>query len=288
MKQASIIMLKSILLLFGCKNTPRAVVESEQFGPFTIRLITDEVQTLNMNKGTFDQVKRLHYELDYQGQPFAPGDSSENAAAAMPVWRVFTLKDAPKPSLLAFGESLFLVTGAAERGKAESTVLDAPGARFTSLQWLDSAEAGGIPGEPVYVYRNESKHLLRELTGGRYLLLNGSVVLDVQTFKAYAFRTDQYQFGDYFLLEGPAVGFSAEAGQLALLGAKNNAADDSLLDYALVCFDFQTKKSYAVPLESKTAQPENDDSITAEWLRGQGEWGRLKNGTWRLQLRAAR
>jgi len=280
MKIYHLLMLQFILSLFGCKKAPTITTTSNTEGPFTIETITETGKTYNINYGKVDYTT-ISYAVKYKGEPLQLGDNLETNTGLPGIWRVFSLKEAPSPTLLLGSQSLYLVT--LENDKAAVKPLYEQGSDFASIQWLDSE--AGQPGEHREIFSSDEFDTQTELSGGRYMAISHAVVLDTKTNETFSYNTNNEPVEGYTINGWKVIGFSPDSTQLIHRGYQNDSVNYEINHLALLSYNFRTGERYAVPFDQYKLKLKNDDKITPEWIADYFEWRKMEDGTYKLTAR---
>ena len=270
-------MFQFILALFGCKKTPAVSTTSTMHGPFTIETITRTGKTWNANYGRANYTN-VSYAVKYKGEPLQLSNKLETNTGLPGIWRVFTLKDAPVPTLILGSQSLYLVT--IENDQPVIRPLFEQGSDFAAIQWLDSEE--GQPGIYREVFSSDEHDTEVELSGGRYMAISHAVVLDTKTFELFPFNTDNESIDDYYPDQRRAIAFSPDSTQVVYGAARQNAEDYSL---GLMCYEFRTGKKYLVTYDQVKLNVYDGFKLYPDWLQDYFEWAKNEQGELRLQLK---
>lgn len=241
------------------------------------------------------KVKTSWFSVKYNGkQVQVPGynpyaDSNmEPPSKIKPVkhfWQALVLKDAPKPAILVGIHSMHLLTE--ENGELKIIPLHEQDGDFATYQWLDSDN--GQPGPMNRVYLGDDSGASRYLAGGRYLMINSRVVLDVQTLEVSPFdlityevlqKLHQYHAGNSFVAQ-----FSPGKSQMVLIGSRDNPENRLLYQYGLVVIDFKKNQAYDVPFDRTDTRFFSIWGADQKWLNTYFEWVRAPSGEERIQLR---
>jgi hypothetical protein len=280
MKIHQLIMLQFILALFGCKKAPTISTATSEIGPFTIETITEKGKSYNTNFG-LSNYTTISYDVKYKGEPLAFGDNLETNTGLPGIWRVFFLKDAPKPTLLLGSQSLYLVT--LEDEKPVIKPLYEQGSDFASIQWLDSE--GGQPGVFREIFSSDEYDKETQLSGGRYLAISHAVVLDTKTLEIYPYNTNNEPVEGHNINGWNVLAFSPDSTQLIYYGSRYNEANYEIVYSALLSYNFRTGKTYAVPFDKMATKLKDQSKITAEWITDYFEWSKQEDGALKLVAR---
>ena len=275
MKIRYLIMFKLILSLFGCKKAPGDSSTSQAMGPFTIETITRHGSSFNMNYGRV-KTTTISYEVKYKNEPLRMSDKLEVNTGLPGIWRVFYLKDAPRPTLLLGSQSLYLATE--ENNKVTVKPVLEQNYDFASVQWLDSE--AGQPGIYREIYSSDEADKDTELSGGRYMVISRAAVLDVHTLSIYPFNPNNELTDGYYNDQHAAIAFSPDSTQFATSGSMQNATG---YDFAFIVYDFKSGSSYAVPYSTRELHIANAFELSSELFNDFFEWVKTDQGTLRLQ-----
>lgn len=281
-----ILMLTLISLgsLFGCK--PKVINESsETLGPFKISWqVTEERSGAWFNNGGNPNAKQYTswFSIQCNGKPIKVDVADKKESY---FWQALFLKDAPKPAILAGVHSMYLITE--ENGEAKIQPLHEQDQDFATYQFLDSEN--GQPGEKKAVYLGDDSGSSRILSGGRYLMVNSKVVLDIQTLTIYPFdlityevlqKLEGYHAGNSFVAQ-----LSPQKTQMVLIGNRDNPQNSLLYQYGLVVIDFKKNSAYAVPFDRTETRFFSIWDASPQWMNTYFEWTTDTNGEDLIQLR---
>lgn len=278
MKIHYLIMFHFLLSLFGCGKSGSRTTTSSELGPFTLEKITTTGKTWNVNYGRVNYTN-IAYDVKYRGKPLQFGDSLETNTGLPGIWRVFLLKDAPIPTLLIGSQSLYLVQ--LQNDKPVIRPLHVQGSDFASVQWLDSE--AGQPGICREIFSSDEYDTDSILTGGRYLALTGSAVLDTRTFELFPFDPNKEWIDGYSVARKNIYAFSPDSTQVVCCGQKQDEVDYMKTHYAWVVFNFRDKTAYSVPFDSRALHMKLEERIDQEWITDHFEWKKSDDGRYRLQ-----
>ena len=278
--------------LFGCNSGKNTVSQgSVASGPFEICWeVTESRSGAWFNNGGNYNAKQYTswFSVKHQGKPVPVpaidknrGTVQEGTVIDKPIeqfWQALFLKDAPRPAVLVGIHSTHLLTE--ENGQPRIIPLYEQDGGFATYQWIDSDK--GQPGEPQRIYLGDDSGSARFLSGGRYLLINSKVVLDVQTLEVFPF--DLHTYGEdrkklegYNATNNSVVQFSPLQTQMVLVGSRNNPTNRLLTQYGLVVVDFKKNQAYAVPIDRTDTRFFSIWDATQPWLQTYFEW--TKDGT---------
>jgi hypothetical protein len=122
---------------------------------------------------------------------------------------------------------------------------------------------------------------LDNLKGGRYLLVSGHVVLDIQTGKQMLFNKDNNAVDNYsYPQPNGALAFSPDHKKIVFNSAFQswNTEESKLPDseHALIVYDFENDKGYSVLYDDTDTRMKNIEDINLDWFNTYFEWN--KNG----------
>ena len=282
--------------LFGCSTTKQ---ESLVSGPFEICWdVTESRSGAWFNNGGDFNAKQYtaFFSVRYQGKRVQVpafdrywGSPRAGTGKEKPVayfWQALFLKDAPRPAVIVGMHSMHLITE--ENGQPLVTPLHEQDGGFATYQWLDSDN--GQPGAVNTVYLGDDSGSSRFLTGGRYLLVNSSVVLDVQTLQVYPCQLNTYdlikKLDDYNAGQSFVVQLSPHGTQMVLVGSRPDPEDRMLShQYGLVAMDFKKNTAYVVPFDRTDTQFFSVWDAGRKWIDTYFEWTTDPAGEDRLALR---
>ncbi|MBP6826748.1 MAG: hypothetical protein KA165_09360 [Saprospiraceae bacterium] len=284
--------------LFGCNADHTTSKGSVASGPFEICWEVTESRSGSWfnNGGNFNARQYTSWFSIKHGGTLVKvpafdkflGTPMEGTAKEKPLeyfWQALFLKDAPRPAILAGIHSMYLITE--ENGQVKITPLHEQDGDFATYQWLDSDN--GQPGPMNSVYLGDDSGNSRFLAGGRYLMVNSKVVLDVQTLEIYPFdlityevlqKLDDYHAGNSFVAQ-----LSPQKTQMVLVGNRDNPANRLLYQYGLVVIDFKKNTAYAVPFDRTDTRFFSIWDASREWLDTYFEWTTDKAGEEHIVLR---
>ncbi len=118
---------------------------------------------------------------------------------------------------------------------------------------------------------------LDTLKGGRYLLVSGHVVLDIQTGKQMLFNKDNNPVDNYaYPQPDGALAFSPDHQKIVFnAGFQSwNTEQANLPDseHALIVYDFEKDKGYSVLYDDTDTRMKNMEDINLDWFNTYFEW----------------
>ena len=245
------------------------------YGPFVIRSQASTGKTYNINYGMVSQTT-ISYGILYDGKPVVFPSSLQSNTGLPFLWRVYVLADAPTPTLLAGSQSLYLVY--VKDGQPVVEPLLVQSSDFASIQFLDSE--GGQPGAFMEVFAKSDTVGMEQpdiLKGGRFLLVSGHGVLDIQTNKLWLFSQNNNAVDNYsFPQPHGALAFSPDRKKMVFnAGFQSwNTPEKDLPDseHALVVYDFEADKGYTVLYDDTDTRMKNIADIDLAWFNTYFEW----------------
>jgi hypothetical protein len=274
-------------------------VQEVVHGPFTIRLTTFSGRHFNSNYGW---VKGTTVALSVwrRGKEIGlPGPLQGNSGYRH-LWKVYLLQDAPVPTLIAGSQGLYLIRE--EAGEARVTLLHGQSHDFASLQFLDENDGQPGPYREVYMASGSSDGV-EVLTGGRLLLVNKALLLNVADLTTRAVPSADGEYHGYSCAPGAfvispdkkAIVFWASklsedvVNADALPGNFTAPQQDLRYDHALVVVNPYSGEVYPVAYDlARTHMPgpgHETPHLSLHWFATYFEWKREASGRYRLQLR---
>ena len=278
-----------ICSLFGTGSCNAQLNDGIPHGNFIIqKSVQLEKSSGNAAGRKFDTRSYLvKYQILYKGKKVKlPGSLQKGTAYNYP-WRVYILEGAPRPSLIAASQNVFLITE--NEGTLKIEQVNHNTSRFASIQWLDNKS--GQPGDEIQIHEPQGDHLLDNpiiLNEGRYLLINHFTVLDVRSLTISRFNksnTHEYQ-GWRILLDRAtgyniAVGFSERFKQVVFPALKIDEKAEGKYNSALAAFEITADSITIVPFSRTRLRLESLESIDSLWVNNFFEW----DSTGKLNLR---
>ncbi len=270
---ASIILFYVLRKVMGTDTT--SIQKEMAYGPFVIRAEAITGKTYNINYGMVKQTN-ISYSIWFEGKPVVfPSALQTNTGLAF-LWKVYALPDAPTPTLLAGSQSLYLIY--IKDGQPIVEPVLEQSREFASVQFLDSE--AGQPGPFMEVFsRSDTLGMdqLDTLKGGRYLLVSGHQVLDIQSGKLMLFNKDNNAVDNYsYPQPDGAIAFSPDRKKIVFNAAFQswNTEQANLPDseHALIVYDFETDKGYSVLYDDTDTRMKNFEDINLDWFNTYFEW----------------
>ena len=270
---AGIILFYVLRKVMGTDTT--SIQKEMAYGPFVIRAEAITGKTYNINYGMVKQTN-ISYSIWFEGK-LVPFPSALQTNTGLPfLWRVYALPDSPGPTLLAGSQSLYLIY--IKDGQAIVEPVLEQSREFASVQFLDSE--AGQPGPFMEVFSKSDTigmDQLDTLKGGRYLLVSGHQVLDIQSGKLMLFNKDNNAVDNYsYPQPDGAIAFSPDRKKIVFNAAFQswNTEQANLPDseHALIVYDFETDKCYSVLYDDTDTRMKNIEDITLDWFNTYFEW----------------
>ena len=233
----------------------------------------------NTSGNPFARVTVSDFEVRYRGTPVKVTDGKTQVARFS---EAKFLEGAPRPAILASEAGTYLISE--QNGQLGVEVLAPVGSDIATWQWIDGDN--GRPAAPRAITVRDGSAESRSERGGRLLLLNRRVVLDVATLKHYPVVVNASEtlqaIGDYNAGNEPVRAMSPGRTQLLYVG---NRYENAPYEYALVVAEYATGRIYGVPFDRNALRFESVWDATPEWIARNFEWTRDKSGVERVQLR---
>lgn len=197
---------------------------------------------------------------------------------------VYRLVDAPEPAILLPDGGFHLLMAGGDGDRVMLRPLGALTGPTPILQWLD-----GVDGQPGGE-RSDGIALRTpadiDLSGGRWLLLNRSVVLDVQTLRHYPVAPwiaseSTVAMAGLNASTRPAIAFSPDQGHYVMLGEGRADAAEDPFDWALLVVDIHAGTSHGVAIPPALQPGFVAETATRHWIQTHFAWEPGKDG---LQL----
>ena len=204
------ILLAAALLLYRYLFTEKtaSIVREVAHGPFTVKMERFSTWSFNMNVGRKVEHISIRYTIWHKGAPVGFSEKLQTNTGFSHLWRVYILKDAPSPTLVAGSQSLYLIYE--ENGAAVVSALEEQHTDFASLQWLDAHAGQPGPSNDVFMAdERDEMGKLDTLAGGDYLFVNKHYVLHVPTLQKYPCNPNN-EAVDNFSFNRAALAFSPD------------------------------------------------------------------------------
>jgi hypothetical protein len=259
------------------------IVDEITCGSFTIRMVTSTYTKFNTNLRRIKETK-VAYSVWFQGKEIQYSGPLQKNTGFSHLWRVYILKDAPTPTLIAGSQNLYLIHE--QDGVAKVELLNAQSGGFSSLQFLDADN--GQPSKLEWVQMASSRDSVQILSGGESLLVNQSLLLNVADLKQQPIPAMDRHFDGYYcsynyMATAGAAAFSPDKKSLVFVGSKLDT--NNTYTYAMIVSNAYTQQSYTVPFDLTDTRSRNPFYESREWFNTYFEWVKEKNGQYLLQLR---
>lgn len=277
----------TVCFVSSCSGGVNHIEKDIVYGPFTIRATATKSKQFNINYGMVNQTN-VAYTILYNGKPVAFSDALQRNTGLPYLWRVYALPGAPDPTLIAGSQSLYLIYLKNGAPVVESILEQHHD--FASMQFLDSENGQPGPYQEVFA-RSDTDDLdkLDSLANGRFLLVSGHAVLDVQTRSIRRFNSNNNDVENYsFPSPQGALAFSPDRKSIVFRGAFQswNTADEDLPDseHALVVYNIEQDSGYAVKFDDTELRLISVNDMDFPWFEKFFEWEKSAQGD-RLRLR---
>lgn len=237
-------------------------------GPFTIETQVRKISTgrfPNISANPFEKMEVTGFVVRHDGRkvaiPVGRGEQLDR------FWEAKVLSGAPRPALLVGETGVTLLSD--REGQLEIRELVPPGSDTARLQWLDSLH--GQPGPEQLVTIRDTRDESRRLEGGRLLLVNRRVVLDVATLESFAFEPydSVEQIQPFTASHGEAHALSPDGRQLVV---HTSHSTGEYYRNALLAIDYRANRAYAAPFENTPTRFHGVESIDPAWFAHYFEW----------------
>ncbi|MEZ4920957.1 MAG: hypothetical protein R2792_17780 [Saprospiraceae bacterium] len=280
MKTGTILAILVLLLVVAfclsfCTRRGKSNSETFDYPPFSIKRTTMYSSRYDLNTARKVNDSRSYYSVLHHGQTISFPQALEENTGVKGLWKVYHLKDAPRPALLAGSLALYLITE--ENDSLLLKPVNEGNSSFVSMQWLDSED--GQPGEKMELYSSNDTGFDCQLDGGRYLLINKSIVLDVQELSLSTFELFSGRTQDFYA--ETVLGFSPDKEQIVFM-ASNTMERGT---YALVVYNFKTDQVYTIPFDRTETRLDEPFFAKSDWLLRFFSWKQNTDGTQTLEKR---
>lgn len=271
-------------------------VSVAQAGPFEIRAKTERISSgrfPNISGQAFEKMPVSSYRVYHKGIHQQVMDVDQDSGGKVTFddfWDALILDDAPHPSLIVACTGVYLMTE--REGRVWVDVLAPVTTSIATLGWIDGPD--GQPGSGRNVTIRDSSRESRHSRGGRYLLVNRKVVLDVNTLKRTVLPSEAATVGEpngVFNATGDPCWLSPGRTQYAFVGDRGPEVNQPVVDmyYAVVVVDFLAGSAYAVPFDRNRTHYHIPESAPAtwhhDWFAHYFRWTRDPEGRERLEFR---
>ncbi|MEP7320973.1 MAG: hypothetical protein ABI761_03600 [Saprospiraceae bacterium] len=243
-------------------------------GPFTIQVEFNSYSSYSMNTGRSSKQALIKYSVLYNDKPVVFSNNLRNNTGFTHLWRVYILKDAPTPTLIAGSQSLYIINE--KDGVLHIEALDQQGYDFATLQWLDGDHEQ--PSEPITVFMNNdtSRNVLPDtLQGGNYLLVNNHAVLQLNNLKISSVNKNNEPVSNYSY-GNRALAFSPDSLSIVFSGEFQTWNTDSIPEYsmALIVHHISNNTGHALPFSKNQTKVYHPNEINATWFKTYFTWNK--------------
>ncbi|MBL0740393.1 hypothetical protein [Chryseolinea lacunae] len=276
----SALVLLVVLLTSFAFRSKRKIETILNYGPFTVKAETVSGQTFNANYGIVKQ-STIRYSVWHKDKIVEYPNELQGNTGYSHLWRVYVLEGAPKPTLIAGSQSLFMINE--ENGEAVVKTLHTQDSDFAGFQFLD--EQDGQPGVPIPVYMDSDLKRVDTLKGGDYLLINKQLLLHIPDLKMTTLQNQKRVVDDYYFMSaGGVVAVSPDKKNLVFMGGKT--VEGPAYIYGMIVYDdYATKSEYLVPYDRTLTRSIELNYDNREWFKTYFEWVMDKDNHYRLQVR---
>ena len=264
-----IIIVAGIWMFFNPKGASE--VREHAYGPFVIRMERFTTKNFNINYGWVTQ-QHISYSVLHNGKIVEFPAALQSNTGFSHLWRVYILKDAPTPTLVAGSQSVFLIT--TRDNSYNVSPLYIQSTDFIKFQWLDAK--GGKPGPAFELFMGDERTPMDHpdtLEGGKYLMINQKLVLHVPTMEKYDFNKDG-QYIDNYDKSGDALAFSPDQKIITFPGNFQTWNTDEIPKYgnALVSYDFRRDSIRVLPYSKNDTRLIRPEDLNIDWFNTYFNW----------------
>ncbi|MBC7884988.1 MAG: hypothetical protein H7X99_05900 [Saprospiraceae bacterium] len=272
---------------FGIKKqyfSSEKEVKEFTYGPFVIRMERFTTSDFNMNYGKFVKRQNIDYSVWHHGKLVEFPAKLQSNTGFSHLWRVYILKDAPVPTLIAGSQSVFMIT--AKDNTYEVKPLEVQSSDFIKFQWLDAIN--GHPDDAFELFMGDERTSMEHpdtLQGGKYLMINQKLVIDVPGMEMYYFNKDS-RYVDNYDKDGDALSFSPDNKVIAFPGHFQtwNSNETPTYENALVTYDFRKDGIKVLPNSKNETRLYKVEDMNIDWFNTNFMW-ETTNGETILQFR---
>lgn len=265
-----------IYYLYSRNELARSNIETIGYPPFTIKKKNTYSTRYDINTARRVDNSRTYYSLYYQDQMITYPGALEAKTGVPGLWKAYILKDAPRPALLAGSQSVYLITE--EQNKLKVTPVSEQHSGFASLQWLDGADDQPDAKQELYASDDTGKDC--QLSGGQFLLVNKSFVLDVSDLSIYPFRISADLTNHYSA--GKVIAFSPDQENIVYMGHKYDGKDH----YALLIYNFKSNQALTIPFDRTETRLHEPYNLHPDWLTTYFAWKQREDNNLVLERKA--
>ncbi|MEO5581808.1 MAG: hypothetical protein ABIR66_03890 [Saprospiraceae bacterium] len=246
-------------------------------GPFTIQIEFTAYGSYSMNTGRSNKQTLNKYSVLYNDKPVQFSNNLQNNTGFSHLWKVYILKDAPTPTLIAGSQSMYLINE--NNGVLHIEALDQQGYDFATLQWLDGDHEQ--PSAPITVFMNNdtSRNILVDtVQGGNYLLVNNHTVLQLNNLKITPVNKNNEPVSNY-AYGTKAIAFSPNSAFIVFIGEFQTWNTDSVPEYsmALIIHDISKNIGTVLPFSKNQTKVYHPNAINASWFNTYFAWNKKGN-----------
>jgi hypothetical protein len=268
----AVISIVIVIYFVSCSGKGGSSVEVIEYPPFTIKKKNSYGSRFDINTNSRRDDSRSNYSIYYKDKEVVLPEILNKNTGVPGLWKAYILNDAPQPTLLVGSKSVYLITE--ENHQAKITPVSEGKSDFASFQWLDIQQ--GQPGHKEELYASDDTDKSCKYSGGRYLLVNRDVVLDIQTLSLFPFQIRGSQTNEFY--SNHVIGFSPDHEKIVFMASKYVGEDQ----FAIVTCQYKTNDSRAILFnrtETRLHEPYEADS---EWLSTYFEWIEVAPGSFEL------
>jgi hypothetical protein len=255
---------------FTAKTT--SSIKEVTYGPFTIKMERFSTWSFNMNVGREVEHVSISYSVWHKGQPVKFSAKLQTNTGFSHLWRVYILKDAPYPTLIAGSQSLYLICE--KNDSLMMTPIEEQSTDFANLQWLDADKGQPTPAFDVFMSdERDGDGKVDTLQGGKYLLVNRHQVLHVPTLKQYPLNVNNEAIDNYGYAK-EVLAFSPDQQTIVFPADFQtwNSPDKPKFKKALIAYTYQDNRGYVIPFGKTETRLYSDEAINQEWFKTYFEW----------------
>jgi hypothetical protein len=269
----AIVSISGVLQFLSCIGGTKSSVETIEHPPFTIKKKNTYNKRYDINTNSRVNNSRSYYSIYYKDQTVSfPQNFNKNSGVAG-LWKVYILKDAPQPALLAGSKSVYLIIE--EEGNAKMIQISPESSDFGSIQWLDSEN--GQPGIKQEIYSSDDTSLDCQLSEGQFLLINKRTVLNIADLAVYHFEPVAPLDNGYS--SSKVIGFSPDKDKIAYMGSKYERS----YYYAIIVYNFKTGEVKTLPFDRNETRLIEAYEVAPDWLAKHFEWKQKDDGSYGLE-----
>lgn len=216
--------------------------------------------------------QNISYSVLHNGKVVEFPSALQSNTGFSHLWRVYILKDAPEPTILAGSQSLFMI-----KAKGDSYVVEALEVQtsdFIKFQWLDGQN--GQPSTAFELFMADERTSMEHpdtLAGGTYLMINQKMVVHVPTMQKFSFDKDRNHIDDYEK-SGEAIAFSPDKSIIVFPGYFQtwNSNETPTYGNALISYDFRKDIKTVLPYSKNDTRLYRSEDLHYQWFKSNFEW----------------